>query len=202
MLYEMCLVGLAMDPFSNSPIVILKDRASVEAEEQAKKFREENEGEESEALSVSIEEGDIVDSEEHILPIWIGESEANAIATELLGIMPSRPMTHDLLRKVISTMGGELHRVIVSDLRENTFYATIEVETESGEVMAIDCRPSDALALALRFKANIFVDMRVLSKTQQVSEKQSLGGEGDAKKNAWKEALENFSTDSMNKYKQ
>ncbi len=97
-----------------------------------------------------------------ILPIWVGAFEANAIALEIEKIIPQRPMTHDLLRNLIVESGLHLKRVIISDLKENTFYALIEMNGKNDQTLNLDARPSDAIALALRLDCPIFVDQRVL----------------------------------------
>ncbi len=97
-----------------------------------------------------------------VLPIWVGAYEANAIALEIEKIVPQRPMTHDLLRNFIVESGYRVARVIVSDLRENTFYAVIELVGENGAQMTLDARPSDAIALALRLDCAVFVARKVL----------------------------------------
>src|SRR5512134_1877046 len=86
---------------------------------------------------------------QRVLPIWVGVFEANAIALQVENVQTPRPMTHDLLRSVITQLGGQLERIVVSDLKENTFYALLHVHTPAG-VRTIDARPSDAIALALR----------------------------------------------------
>jgi len=96
-----------------------------------------------------------------ILPIWVGVYEANAIALEIEKVQTPRPMTHDLLSDTIAQLNAEVSRVTVTDLRENTFIATITVRVEAGEI-EIDARPSDALALAVRVDAPIFVDDKVI----------------------------------------
>ncbi len=97
-----------------------------------------------------------------ILPIWVGAYEANAIALEIEKIVPQRPMTHDLLRNFIVESGFRVARVVVSDLRDNTFYAVIELTGENGAAMSLDARPSDAIALALRLDCQVFVARKVL----------------------------------------
>ena len=97
-----------------------------------------------------------------ILPIWVGAYEANAIALEIEKIVPQRPMTHDLLRNFIVETGYQVNRVTISDLRDNTFYAIIEMVDEKNQVLAFDARPSDAIALALRLDCAIFVEQNVL----------------------------------------
>ncbi|HEV7645490.1 MAG TPA: bifunctional nuclease family protein [Pyrinomonadaceae bacterium] len=103
-----------------------------------------------------------IDSEA-ILPIWIGAYEANAIALEIEKVVPQRPMTHDLIRNLILELGYRADKVIVSDLRENTFFASIELSSEDGSnKVTMDARPSDAIALALRVDCPIFVEQNVL----------------------------------------
>jgi bifunctional DNase/RNase len=97
-----------------------------------------------------------------MLPIWVGAYEANAIALEIEKIAPQRPMTHDLLRNLIVEMGASVERVVVTELRDNTFFAVIELRSSDGSHMMLDSRPSDAIALALRADCPIFVDMEVI----------------------------------------
>ena len=92
-----------------------------------------------------------------VLPIWIGHAEAWAIAMELSGVGSKRPLTHDLLKKVVNTFNAEVDRIEITELKEQTFYALIHVKT-NGEVYKIDARPSDSIALALKTKAKIFVN--------------------------------------------
>ncbi len=99
---------------------------------------------------------------ETILPIWVGAFEANAIALEIEKIVPQRPMTHDLLRNLIVETGLTANRVVINDLRENTFYALIELSDKTGEIVTLDARPSDAIALALRLDCAIFVEQKVI----------------------------------------
>jgi uncharacterized protein len=96
------------------------------------------------------------------LPIWIGPPEASAIAMELAGKKFQRPLTHDLLIAILSGLGAKVRRVEITDLRENTFYAKIYVEA-NGELLAIDARPSDSIALAQKAKARIFVAPHLFS---------------------------------------
>ena len=102
-----------------------------------------------------------IDSET-ILPIWVGAFEANAIALEIEKIVPQRPMTHDLLRNFIIECGFQASKVVITDLLDNTFYASIELVDKNGETLALDARPSDAIALALRLDCSIFVQQKVL----------------------------------------
>lgn len=102
---------------------------------------------------------------EAMLPIWVGPFEANSIATEIEKVAPQRPMTHDLLRNVINQMGGVITRVTVTDLRDNTFFAVIEISINGSNVL-IDSRPSDAIALALRADCPIFIRDEVLERSR------------------------------------
>ncbi len=99
---------------------------------------------------------------ETMLPIWVGAYEANAIALEIEKIAPQRPMTHDLLRNLIIEMGASVERVVVTELRENTFFAVIEMRNNAGDVLMLDARPSDAIALALRSDCPIYVNEEVI----------------------------------------
>jgi bifunctional DNase/RNase len=128
----MTIKGLMVDPITNMPIVILKDK-----------------------------EG------ERVLPIWVGIFEANAIALQIENVATPRPMTHDLLRNIIADLDGRVDRVVVSDLKDNTFYAIIHL-TVRGERVAIDARPSDAIALALRTRAPILVEETVIDNAKTV----------------------------------
>lgn len=103
---------------------------------------------------------------ETMLPIWVGAFEANAIALEIEKILPQRPMTHDLLRNVIAEMGASVERVVVTELRDNTFFAELVLKSVSGEIILIDSRPSDAIALALRMDCPIYVNEEVISATR------------------------------------
>src|SRR6202048_3989215 len=130
---EMNIKGLMVDPVTNMPIVILRDK-----------------------------EG------QKVLPIWVGIFEANAIALQIENISTPRPMTHDLLRNVIQDLKASVQKVVVCDLQENTFYALIYLRL-NGETVAIDARPSDAIALALRPRAPIFVEDSVIDNAKTVS---------------------------------
>lgn len=98
---------------------------------------------------------------QRVLPIWVGVFEANAIAIQIENQTPPRPMTHDLLRNILSDLKATVDRVVVTELRESTFYALIHL-TVRGEPVAVDARPSDAIALALRTKSPIFVEEAVI----------------------------------------
>jgi hypothetical protein len=104
---------------------------------------------------------------DRVLPIWVGPVEANAIALQVENIAPPRPMTHDLLKAVLTELGATLTRVVIADLHENTFYAYLELK-RGGEVFFVDARPSDALALSIRTRTPVFVDTKVLDSAKSV----------------------------------
>ncbi len=106
---------------------------------------------------------------ERTLPIWIGAPEANAIALELQGVKPERPLTHDLMKLLVAGLGGELRRVVISGLRENTYLAELLIY-RGGEVFEVDARPSDSIALALRMHAPIFSNDDLLDRTTKGDE--------------------------------
>ncbi|HVP39714.1 MAG TPA: bifunctional nuclease family protein [Candidatus Saccharimonadales bacterium] len=99
---------------------------------------------------------------ERVLPIWIGENEAKAIALELAGKKFTRPLTHDLMMSIIEGLHARVERVVISDLRDNTFFAVVLLQRDS-EFASIDARPSDSIALALRARANIYVSDALLN---------------------------------------
>ena len=99
------------------------------------------------------------------LPIWVGPVEANAIALQIENVSPARPLTHDLLRNLLGDLGATLTRVVITDLREGTFYAYLEIQ-RGDDVIFVDARPSDALALAIRTKCRVFVDASVLEQSK------------------------------------
>ena len=125
---EMTIKGLMVDPITNMPIVILRDRDG-----------------------------------QRVLPIWVGVFEANAIALQIENVSTPRPMTHDLLRNIIQDLNASVQKIVVCDLQENTFYALIYLSL-NGDTVAIDARPSDAIALALRTRTSVFVDPKVLDR--------------------------------------
>jgi uncharacterized protein len=139
MFLEMKVRGLALDPLSNMPIIILKD-----------------------------------EEDKRSLPIWVGIFEANAIALELEKIATPRPMTHDLIKNILETVAARVVKVVVTDLKENTFYAVLHLQLGETEY-TVDSRPSDAIALALRVAAPIFVDEDVVrkAKTLEVATKEA-----------------------------
>jgi bifunctional DNase/RNase len=130
---------------------------------------------------------------ERKLPIWVGLFEANAIAMQIENIATPRPMTHDLLRNVIRDLDGTVERIVVSDLKDNTFYAVIHLRVR-GEAVAIDSRPSDAIALALRTHAPILVEESVITNAKPTD-----ADPEDA--SHWKKVLEDLDPDDMGKYK-
>ena len=101
------------------------------------------------------------------LPIWVGYFEANAIALEIEKINTPRPMTHDLLRSMVSSLHAKVKHVLINDLKDNTFFAVISV-IQNGSDMTIDSRPSDAIALALRTKSPIFVEEKVIEAAKKL----------------------------------
>ena len=128
------------------------------------------------------------------LPIWIGVFEANAIALRIEGVEPPRPMTHDLLRLVLDQLGAAVEKIVISDLRESTFFAVIHLQ-HGGTPVTVDARPSDAIALALRANAPIFVLRSVLDKAQAADLATQATDEEKLKK--W---LEEISPDELGKY--
>jgi bifunctional DNase/RNase len=101
---------------------------------------------------------------ERVLPIWIGPAEASAIAMELAGVKFARPLTHDLVKQIIVGLGGDLRRVIITQVKENTYYAELHIHRDD-HVVQIDARPSDSIAVALRLKAPIFTQEDLLELT-------------------------------------
>ena len=119
---------------------------------------------------------------ETLLPIWVGAYEANAIALEIEKIATQRPMTHDLLRNLIVEMGARVERVVVTELRDNTFFAVIEMRNGNGDFVLLDSRPSDAIALALRADCPIYVNEEVIQASHSLTGEQkdeSATGEED-----------------------
>jgi len=157
---EMTIKGLMVDPITNMPIIILRDKDG-----------------------------------QRVLPIWVGVFEANAIALQIENVTTQRPMTHDLLKNVIQDLHGRIEKIVVSDLKENTFYALIYL-TVAGEIVAIDARPSDAIALALRARAPIFVEEAVIDNAKTADLVPEKGDQERLQK--W---LESLDPDDMGKYK-
>jgi bifunctional DNase/RNase len=157
---EMTIKGLMVDPITNMPIIILRDKDG-----------------------------------QRVLPIWVGVFEANAIALQIENVTTPRPMTHDLLKNVIQDLKARIQKIVVSDLKENTFYALIYLDA-AGETVAIDARPSDAIALALRAHAPIFVEDTVIANAKTVD---LVPEKGDAERlQKW---LESLDPDDLGKYK-
>jgi bifunctional DNase/RNase len=130
-----------------------------------------------------------------VLPIWVGVFEANAIALQIENISTPRPMTHDLLRNVIHDLNGEVQKVVVCDLKDNTFFELIYV-LRASDTVAIDARPSDAIALALRVRAPIFVDESVIEHAKTVD---FTSDKSDSERlQKW---LESLDPDELGKYK-
>jgi len=160
MLIRMTVRGLALDPITNMPIIILKDAEDRKA-----------------------------------LPIWVGIFEANAIALELEKIVTPRPMTHDLIKNILEHLGATVQQVVINDLKDNTFYAIIEI-TVNGNRITVDSRPSDAIAIALRVGAPIFVVDEVVSKAKSID----ISDEKE-ENDRWREWLENLKPEDFGKYR-
>jgi bifunctional DNase/RNase len=140
-------------------------------------------------------------SGENALPIWIGIAEASAIATQLEKIDLARPMTHDLLRNVLNELDVNLEKVEVTDLKDNTYFAILHLKV-GDEVLPVDSRPSDAIALALRTESPIFVHEEVLNKSKNIdASKAEEGMVTPEDRDKWTEILENLSPEAFGKYK-
>jgi bifunctional DNase/RNase len=135
---------------------------------------------------------------EAILPIWVGIFEANAIALQIEKVDMPRPMTHDLLKSVLDHLGIEITRVVVSELCENTFYALIFLSS-GDRTITIDSRPSDAIAIAMRMDAPIFITDEVVSKSRQTDAAEHTSERRVAED--IKKWLENLNPDNLGKYK-
>lgn len=159
MFIEMSVKGLTLDPLTNMPIVILKDK-----------------------------------EETRVLPIWIGLFEANAIALELEKITTPRPMTHDLMRDMIVGLNAIVTKIVVNDLKNNTFYAVIHISLNGSQIV-VDSRPSDAIALALRMEAPIYVSSEVVNKAKSID----MTKESE-ETDQLKEWLENLKPEDFGKY--
>jgi len=164
MLHEVNIASMAIDPTSNTPIIILK---SVKGDQA--------------------------------VPIWIGLLEATSIASALRDIKFDRPMTHDLFKNFVDNLEMVVSKVEVCDLKDNTFYARIYFESKD-KSFDMDARPSDAIAIALRFGAPIYVDDKIFEKSQMVEgDYEVLNKSEDGKK--WAEYLENLNPEDFGKYK-
>ena len=134
-------------------------------------------------------------SSDMVLPIWVGIFEANAIALELEKTATPRPMTHDLLQNMARGLNAQVQKVVVSELRDDTFYAVIWMN-HAGETVAMDARPSDAIALALRWDCPIYVNREVLEQS-----KQTATGAQTVSADEMLRWLENLNDDEMGRYK-
>lgn len=161
-LVKMNVSGLTIDPFTNMPIVIMKD-----------------------------------DSGKIALPIWIGLIEASSIATEIEKIELSRPMTHDLIKSMLTELNAVVEQVQINDLTDNTFFASIYIK--GAKNFYLDCRPSDAIAVALRSHAPIFVDRKVIEKSRKLES--ALQSQDQAREQKWTEILDNLEPEDFGKYK-
>jgi hypothetical protein len=131
---------------------------------------------------------------ETVLPIWVGIYEANAIALEIEKVATPRPMTHDLIKNVLTGLDASIHKVVVTELRDDTFYAVIWMQRD-GHVISIDSRPSDALALALRVDCPIFVEDVVLKNSKQASNL------SDVTSDELRKYLEGLNDEDLGRYK-
>lgn len=139
------------------------------------------------------------DGVQRALPVWIGMYEANAIATCLAGMESPRPMTHDLLYNTVTQAGYKVSRVVITELKDTTFYAVIHLSSDSGE-MELDSRPSDAVALAVRSEAPIYVMEDILDRSavdMSTIEKDAA----KSQKDEWLKMLENMDPEDYSKYK-
>ena len=164
MFLEMKVRGLALDPMSNMPIIILRD-----------------------------------EDDKRSLPIWVGIFEANAIALELEKIATPRPMTHDLIKNIFEAIDARVLKVMVTDLKDNTFFAVLHLQVGETEY-TVDSRPSDAIALALRVAAPIYVDEDVVRKAKSIE----VAKEGETVKaddpERLREWLENIKPEDFGKF--
>lgn len=124
-----------------------------------------------------------------ILPIWVGAFEANAIALEIDKIVSQRPLTHDLLRNFIVQTGHRMKSITITELRDNTFYAVIELTDPQGKLVSLDARPSDAIALAVRLDCAIFVEQNVLDISASTVKSQSVSDEADLNSEEWPDLI-------------
>lgn len=138
--------------------------------------------------------------ESKAIPIWIGLFEASAIATELEKVVFSRPMTHDLFNECLKALDVTVNKIVLADIRNNTFFANIYLSKE-GQNFTIDARPSDAIALALRAHAPIFVDESVIEKSRNIDFGIKISDLDKLKEDKIKEYLENLSAEDFGKYK-
>jgi bifunctional DNase/RNase len=164
MFLEMKVRGLALDPMSNMPIIILRD-----------------------------------EDDKRSLPIWVGIFEANAIALELEKIATPRPMTHDLIKNILEAIDARVVKVEVTDLKDNTFFAVLHLQVGETEYR-VDSRPSDAIALALRVAAPIYVDEDVVRKAKSIEvtkEGETVKADDPERLREW---LENIKPEDFGKF--
>jgi bifunctional DNase/RNase len=138
------------------------------------------------------------DEEKFFLPIWVGIFEANAIALQLENITTPRPMTHDLLRNMIAELDARVIQIVINDLRDSTFFAQIRMvvgSDDANRTLDVDARPSDAIALALRTEAPIYVAQSVLDQAQTITP------DGDEDEDKMKKWFDNLSPEELGKYK-
>ncbi len=164
MLVERKVRGLALDPVSNMPSIILRD-----------------------------------EEDKRSLPIWVGPFEANAIALELEKIASPRPMTHDLIKNIVEAIDAQVVKVVVTDLRENTFFAVLHLRLGKNEY-TVDSRPSDAIALALRVAAPIYVDEEVFPKAGKMEVAKEPEPPKTDDPEQLKEWLQNIKPEDFEKY--
>ena len=162
MVKEMRVIGITIDPVTQTPIVILRDKENA-----------------------------------NTLPIWIGILEANAIAVGLENVKLPRPMTHDLFKSLPDQAGLRLLRVEVTDIKDSTYYAVLHLDCGGAKPIAIDCRPSDAIAIAIRMQVPIVVRDVVIDKALRADTADAAGGEKDK----WTELLERMNPEDYSKYK-
>jgi len=131
----------------------------------------------------------------NFLPIWIGIFEATAIAMEMQGVTPPRPMTHDLVKDMLDKLGAKITKVVISDVKEGTFFANIEMTDKEGKNLVLESRPSDAIALAVRFGAPLFVAEVVMMQSKLVN------SEKDAEETQkFKDFIDNMRPEDFNQY--
>jgi len=135
-MYEVEVWGIAVDPFNQSPIVVLRNK----------------------------------ENPKEVLPIWIGPPEASGIMMVLNNLEFERPLTYDLIGRILDALGGTVEKVEISDLKDGTYYATLYVKTPAGEIREIDARPSDAINIALRSGAPIYVAEHVMNQSKVIIE--------------------------------
>ena len=162
---EMRVASILIDPFTKSPVVVLKDR-----------------------------------EDKNTVPIWIGIIEASSIAARMEGITISRPLTHDLIKNILDTFALRLKKIVICDLKDNTYYATLNIEYDGKEI-EIDSRPSDAIAISLRTDSPIYVKRKVIeaSRSNSLADREKDITETD--KEQWSKILEELDPEDFGKYK-